>query len=626
MRTKNTPKSAPNRGLLALCLAFAALPATAQDNTFTSTVFFGDSLTDSGYFRPLLVQANPQAAILGRFTTNPGLVWSEVLADYYGTRADSNGNGQTGTNYAAGGARVGTNSTGALGPIPSLATQVGRYLTANGGRADPGALYTVWGGANDLFAAAAAPTQAQAIIGSAVTAQIGLVGQLRGAGAQYILVPTIPDLGITPSFRAQGAAAMAQGTQLSVGYNSALFAGLASNGLSVIPVDTFGLLREVAANPAQFGFTNITGTACQPQITAQSLTCNPGTYVNPSAPYTYLFADGVHPTTRAHDIVADLAINAIEGPRQVGLLPHVASVVGRARSDMVSVQASRYADGTEGADGARWWVGGRYDVQRYGPDNSADLYDGGGPTLTVGVDWARGGMTYGVFGGYGRQRMDWGLRRGDFQQSDIGLGGYAGWRNDNAWVVGQLGYTSLDYDLDRRVPLGDTSRTYSSTTDGNNLSGGVSGGWLFGAPDSAFRHGPVASVVAQRIKVDGFAEDRATESTSLAFPDQDFNSLVGSLGWQLSYEISDAFVPYAKVTWDREFEDYASQAFARSQSIGGSLQYAVPGAEFDRDYGTLTYGSRTRLWGLDILTGSSITLGRKNGSDTSLFLTVRSDL
>ena len=78
----------PVRSLLAAALAFAALPAAAQ--TYTQTVFFGDSLTDSGWYRPALVQVGgPSAAILGRFTTNPTLVWSEYLADYYGTNAAS---------------------------------------------------------------------------------------------------------------------------------------------------------------------------------------------------------------------------------------------------------------------------------------------------------------------------------------------------------------------------------------------------------------------------------------------------------------------------------------------------------------------------------------------------------
>ena len=132
-----------------------------------------------------------------------------IRDSYYGTSAAPHGNRQTGTNYAAGGARVGVNSTGALGPIPSLATQVNNYLTANGGRADSHALYTVWGGANDLFAITSGGADPATTIGAAVTAQIGIVGTLQNAGARYILVPTVPDLGVTPAFIAQGATAQA---------------------------------------------------------------------------------------------------------------------------------------------------------------------------------------------------------------------------------------------------------------------------------------------------------------------------------------------------------------------------------------------------------------------------------
>lgn len=608
----------PARTLLAAALALAALPALAQENTFSQTVFFGDSLTDSGYFRPVLVQvAGPQAAVLGRFTTNPGLVWAEYVADYYGTSAASNGNGQTGTDYAAGGARVGMPNPTALGVAPSLVDQMNSYLASTGGVADPNALYTVWGGANDLFAVAqGAP--AQATIGAAVTAQVGIVGTLKGAGAQYIIVPTIPDVGLTPDFNGNPVAS-AQGTALASAYNDALFGALASNGLSVIPVDTFHFLQEVVANPAEYGFLNVTDRTCQPPGSS-AVTCNPATYINPDAPNTYLFADGVHPASRAHELIADLALNAIEAPRQVSILPHVAATVGRARSDMVAVQTSLVA-GQE--DGTRWWVDGRYDSQRYGQNSSADLYDGGGGGLTVGVDWTSNGFVYGGFGGYSHQIMDFGLRRGDFRQDDVSLGGYAGWSNAHAWVNGQLAYTQLDYDVKRRVHLGPSTRNYDSSVDGRNVSAAINAGWSFG--DGAFRNGPIVGVLAQRIDIDGFTEDRPTESTSLAYQDQQFDSLIGTAGWQFSYEVSESFMPYLRLTWDREFEDEASQIYARSQSIPTSLDYGVPGVEFDDSYGTLTYGSRAKLWGMDLLGGTAITVGQKGGDNSSFFLTLRGD-
>ena len=57
------------RTLLSAALALATLPAVAQstpDSPFTQTVFFGDSLTDAGFFRPLLpLSVRP---VTGQFT------------------------------------------------------------------------------------------------------------------------------------------------------------------------------------------------------------------------------------------------------------------------------------------------------------------------------------------------------------------------------------------------------------------------------------------------------------------------------------------------------------------------------------------------------------------------------
>ncbi|TWI09059.1 autotransporter domain-containing protein [Aerolutibacter ruishenii] len=605
------------RSALAAALALAAAPALAQ--TYSQTVFFGDSLTDSGFYRPFLVQQNPQAAILGRFTTNPGLVWSEYLADFYGTGAapawglTTTGivNG-TGTNYAAGGARItlqpGFRPQPPTSAAPSLAMQVNAYLARNGGRADPNALYTVWGGANDLFFHINGLTTQQQFLTAAVE-QIGLVGKLQGAGARYVLVPTMPDVGTTPLGLSLGAANAAGISALVGGYNQTLFGGLAQGGLRVIPLNTFALLREISASPSVYGFGNVTQAACG---ATSALICSPADYPA-GAQESYLYADNVHPTAATHRMLAEYAVSVLEGPRQVALLPNAASMVGRARAERVAAQL----DPAE-SDGLRWWADVRGDFQRYG---KGDTYDGAGPTLTVGASWTRGDLVFGAFGGYGQQSQDWGRRGGSFDQSDASLGGFVGWKADSGlWVNAQASYSQLGFDTDRDVVLGPATRTHEGSADGSNVSIGASAGWEFGW--GALRHGPVIAVLSQKIEIDAFAESDPALSTSLAYPEQSFDSLIGSVGWQFSGTIHEHLKPYARVTWDEEFEDAPAEAFAQLQSMSVTLPYAVPGHRFDQTYGTLTFGARTQLMGMDANLGTSVTVGQEGGNHATVFATM----
>ena len=610
------------RTLLAAALTLAAVPAMAgtPDSPFSKTVFFGDSLTDAGYFRPLLIQTiGPNGAMIGQFTTNPGYVWSQYLADYYGSNARAAWTGNTtasptradGNNWAVGGARNGTDALGGLGYTPSLASQYAAYRAA-GNAVDPNALYTIWGGANDLFAVQANPAQAQQIIGGAVAAQVGLVGALTQAGAQYILVPTIPDIGLTPASRAGGAVGMAQGTALTNTYNNALFGALAQNSLRVIPVDTFHFLQEVVASPTEYGITNVSGVACSPLVQGgNSLFCSPTSLVPGGA--SFLFADGVHPTQAAHRALADLAISVIDGPRVLAVLPHSAAMVGRARAQMV--EGAMQGAGSE--DGTYWWANLRGDQQRF---NDSHGFDGEGGTGSVGVTRRSGNLVYGGFLGYGKQDIDFGARRGNFRQADTSIGGYLGWQGQGGlWANAQASWTQLGFDVTRQVNLGPATRQHRGSPDGDNLSVGGSAGWTFA--HGALRHGPVLSVLAQKISIDGYEED-STQSTALAFPKQDRDSLIGSAGWQVSYAINDHLTPYARLTWDREFEDTPAQAWAQLRSMPNTLPYAVPGLAFDDTYGTLAYGVRSQLFGLDIATGSSLTVGQKGGHDSSFFLNV----
>jgi len=596
----------PLRSLMAVAIAMAALPAMAQ-SPYTKTVVFGDSLSDAGYFRPLLpASANP---IIGQFTTNPGWIWAEYVADYYGTNGGAHGNGQNGDNYAIGGARVGVDTSQVLVPgtpavpVYSLKTQMNQYLAANGGKADPNALYTVWGGANDLFAIQRGAPLA-ATLGAAVTDQVGIVGTLKAAGAQYVVVPTIPDIGLTPDARAAGPAGMAAGTALAKAYNDALFGGLKAAGLQVIPVDTFHILQEIVASPSTYGFVNATGKAC---LTATSLTCSPAAYAAPDAYQTYVFADGVHPSNATHQMLGQYTLSILEAPRNQQILTHSAQTVGRSRADQVSWHL-----GGRPADGLSWWGNLRGDMQRYA---HADLYDGMAPAGLFGVDWARDGMVVGGFAGYGRMDADFGNSKGDFTQSDTSLGLFAGWYGERVWVNGQVSYSWLDYDVTRKVQLGPATRIHEGSPEGSNLTAALNAGYEFGT-EGGFRHGPVAAVIWQKVKLDGYTESNPS-ATALGYGDQDVDSTVGRIGWQARFD-GGSVKPYVQVTYDHEFED-DKQASAWLQSMPEVGMYKVPGLEFDKNYATAVLGARLNLWGLNSNVGMSTTTLQKRARDVSLF-------
>ena len=470
----------------------------------------------------------------------------------------------------------------------------------------------MWGGANDLFFHLNGLSTQQTFLGAAGI-QVQVITALSQAGAQYIMVPNMPDVGRTPFGLSQGPAGSAGITALVQAYNQTLFGGLAAANQHVIPLDTFNFIREISASPATYGLTNVTDTACVG--VPSSLVCNPNTMATPNAAQTYAFADSVHPTSAAHAMLGQFALSVIEGPRQVAVLPHSEAMVGRARAQMVDGAIA----GFDKEDGMRWWADVRGDQQRYG---APFHYDGIGPAASFGIGWTSGNLVYGGFAGYGQQSNDFGQRRGEFKQTDAGLGGFVGWRGDALWANAQLGWTKVSYEVDRQVNIGPATRVHSGSPDGDNLSIGASAGWNFG--HGALSHGPVLSVLSQKISVDGYAETDPALSTSLAYPQQDFDSLIGSVGWQASYAINDHVQPYAKLTYDREFEDAPAQAWAQSQSMAGTLPYAVPGLAFDDSYGTMAFGVRTKVLGLDANAGASLTVGQSGGNDATFFLSVGS--
>ena len=300
---------------IAVVLGISLVPVIASAVPFRGIVVFGDSLSDTGNVfavtELVLEESIPVSPpyFRGRFSNGP--VWVEILAEMLGLKLSPFLKG--GTNFAFGGAETGLDKKALFEHdidelIPSIRTQVTTFLVQHlFDKADPAALYIIWGGANDLRDALVTTTDPFAEARVAVNNLVAAIEDLADARAVYFLVPNMPNLGRTPESRIRGPEAVARATAVSVAFNNALATALdaieAEHHITIIRLDTFARLEEIIANPARFGFTNVTDTCLAGDPFAGGTPC--------TQPEVHLFWDSIHPTAAAHALLAGFAFAAL---------------------------------------------------------------------------------------------------------------------------------------------------------------------------------------------------------------------------------------------------------------------------------------------------------------------------
>lgn len=301
--------------LLILAVAGSSSPAHGSDRPIAVYVV-GDSLNDTGTFAPVTAT--------GRFTTTPGLLWTEIVANrlgasvapahfFDGTAFVANPGG---TNYAQSGALVATDGGLYDGHSRSIAWQVDRLLEHGGGDlADAWVL--IDGGGPDLILAAVQvqqgelrPDQAVLRVEAAADTLAEQTGRLAAAGADTIVLLGVADFGAVPLFGAGQGETAAFLTRLSERFNAALATALAARGVDPVQPDVFSFFDRVIADPAAHGLANVTDPAVDPDRTpptptGTSANSNPYHLVQADAATRFLFADGLHPSAAGHALLAE---------------------------------------------------------------------------------------------------------------------------------------------------------------------------------------------------------------------------------------------------------------------------------------------------------------------------------
>ncbi len=279
------------------CLAIGSFAARAAQPAYDAIYVFGDSYSDVGNASIATSGAYPGPLYYnGRFSNGP--IWIEHVAGAMGLPMAPFLLG--GTDYAVGGAWVTQPQLIDGQTVPDVPQQVALYLSTHGGKADPKALYILQGGGNDIIGNLATTGLTAQQLGFQIALGISDAELLlRRAGAKNFLISNLFNVGLLPAAQANPTFAAAASTATNQSLTTLLTLEMLLEGIRIRRVDVFSLFQAVQADPAHFGFVNIT-TPCL--ISAPTVCTDPD--------HT-LFWDTFHPTEFGHAFIAVTVENTL---------------------------------------------------------------------------------------------------------------------------------------------------------------------------------------------------------------------------------------------------------------------------------------------------------------------------
>ncbi|WP_432217870.1 esterase EstP [Pseudomonas kribbensis] len=578
---------------LAGCLlALACAQANAAPNPYSNFVVFGDSLSDAGTFS----DPDGPAGSVKRFTNRTGPNYQDGSGEFYSLNATQLIGGRLGftpnqtasadsavragqglpdgNNWAVGGYRTDQ----ILDSITSTSTTDERtragYLPSNGFRADPNALYYLTGGGNDfLQGRVTSLPQANA----AADRLVDSVRTLQGAGARYIMVWLLPDIGLTPAIN--GSPLQAFTSQLSAQFNTELVSQLQTVNANVIPLNIPVLLKEAFANPAQFGLAtdqNLVATC----FSGDGCTENARYGINSATPdpTKLIYNDSVHPTEAGQRLIADYAYSLLAAPWELTLLPEMAQGTLRAHQDELRNQWLADWENWQGVGQWRAIVSAGGQHQDFDDQHAGASADGNGYNLNVGGSYRLDdAWRVGVAAGFYHQKIEAGDNDSEYKLNSYMGTAFAQYQQNRWW--GDLAVTAghLDYDsLKRKFQLGVNERGEKGDTDGYVLAiGGRVGYDIAPEASSPWHLSPFVSADFGKVEVDGYSE-KGADATALTFDDQSRNSRRLGLGIQGKYQITAQTQVFGEFAHEREYNDDAQDLTMNLNSLPNN-RYTLEG-------------------------------------------------
>lgn len=621
-----------------LLLAGWAMAGAAQAQSFDSVVVFGDSVSDPGnaaYIQNLQLPANLRYPDGTNFSTNPDWVWTQHLEQFYG---DVGQYDPRGTNYAFGGARVARDLT-TLSPgdqYSSISGQMGRYFDSlNGEGANPDALYVLWGGANDLNLAGSEGALAR--VGAALesgndipaavtrfssdlaslpqTAQtaasdyLGQIQSLQEKGAKTIVIWNLPPLGDTPgALRIDRALSTVPGNlpvqdlinrNGSLRFNQTLADGLSSLGHGVVAIDVHGLFQEITQEPGKYGFQNVTEAACTgtpiPNLGFNDA-CGPAnsgypyTY-DPNTKDTYLFADNIHPSGAAHQMLANVVTSTLSAPVQVSLAGEGALSVARMHRHAVARRGSTTIPLNGTNTNLQLWAAGALaqEDQDALPTLGGSSADLNVVTLGISRDWDAG-VSVGAAVSFGNHHN---TAQGATLDSAATLWSLDGqWQRGPLQLQGGLTLGSTAVDIERTIVLGPAQRMEQGSTTVSHFGANLDLDYTLPNSGNHFRHSLSAGLGWINQDTDGYREG-GHHSTAMNFAKFSRRSLTARAGYGIEAARNlggTPLRPYARIGYERQLETDPVRVSAGMNSMPGA-SFSLDGVKPAADTAVLGVGA-----------------------------------
>jgi outer membrane lipase/esterase len=574
--------------LAAACFLAAVAPSLAAA-PYSGLYVFGDSLSDAGQF-PDSVNSSTQTR---RFTNRIGPLFTDASGEVYGksspmligealglglqapsTSSVFQANGWAdGNNWAVGGYRtdqVLDSITKAGGSVAGTRTRDGFLVDlANRGLSlDRNALYYVNGGGNDFLQGRILSTaQAQSAAGRIVDS----VEALQTAGARYIMVSLLPNVGNTPTFN--GSNSFFSGLASDV--NTELVTQLRGLNANVIPLNLPLLVTEVTASAAAYGFDasqNLTGTCFNG---CSNVNATWGINSATPDPSKLMFNDGVHPTTAVQQIAADYAYSLLSAPQELTLLPEMALGTLQAHQDQLRNQWQADWSAWQAVNEWRGFVVGGGQSQDYDGQANSQSGDGNGYSLNIGTSYRldeawRVGAALSTY----EQKLEVGEANSDYKLNSYLASAFAQYDYNRWWADLAVSAGSLNYDsLDRSFELGQVTRTEQGDTDGTVWGASSRVGYDIAQTGSVWHLSPFISADYAKVDVDGYSEEGAA-STALNIDSQQRDSKRLGAGIQGRYQLTPETAMFAEYSHQREYEDDTTELKTELVSL--------PGIEFEQ--------------------------------------------